>query len=58
MVEIKICRHTGKELSVKVKDAPTDQPPIKLAEIVASWAVNTGQIKPQKAQKEAAHAGT
>lgn len=48
MVEIRICRKTGKEISIKVNNAPTDQSPIKLAEIVATWAVNTGQIKPQK----------
>lgn len=48
MVEIRICRHTGKELSVQGSDEPTDQPPVKLAEIVAAWAVNTGQIKPRK----------
>ena len=49
-VEIRICRHTGKELSIKVNNAPTDQPPVKLAEIVAAWAVNTGQIKPQRVE--------
>lgn len=48
MVEIKICRHTGQELSITVNDEPTDQPPVKLAEIVAAWAVDTGQIKSQK----------
>ena len=50
MVEIRICRHTGKELSVQGSDESTDQPPVKLAEIVAAWAVNTGQIKPRKSE--------
>ena len=45
MVEIKVCRHTGKELSIKVNDSPQDQSPILLAEIVASWAIKTGQLK-------------
>ena len=46
MIEVKIDRKTGEEISIQSKDDENDEPLTKLAKIIADLAFEEGLIKP------------
>ena len=46
LIEVKIDRKTGEEISIQSKDDENDEPLTKLAKIIADLAFEEGLIKP------------